>query len=180
MSDPANPADAAARFMQDMWKAFTPGAAGSTGAGSGSAPPMPFMPTPEMVRSMQSTFLTAMEEAAERTMRTPQFLDAMRRGMEESLAMQQQLRAFLQQNVEQSMHAAGADTGAATVAALQRIEREHGARLDGGRRAELARDIRELERRWFGPGAEGAAEAASERNGEVRAVVERWAAAARG
>jgi len=124
MSDPANPADAAARFMQDMWKAFTPGAAGSTGAGSGSAPPMPFMPTPEMVRSMQSTFLTAMEEAAERTMRTPQFLDAMRRGMEESLAMQQQLRAFLQQNVEQSMHAAGADTGAATVAALQRIERK--------------------------------------------------------
>ncbi len=130
MSDPANPADAAARFMQDMWKAFTPGAAGSPGAGagaaSGSTPSMPFMPTPEMVRSMQNAFLTSMEEAAERTMRTPQFLDAMRRGMEESLAMQQQLRAFMQQNLEQSMPAAtgGGDVAAATVAALQRIERK--------------------------------------------------------
>lgn len=137
MSDP-NPAEAATRMMQDMWKAFmpssgTPGAAGATAN--------PFAPTPEMVRGMQNAFFSAMEENAERMMRTPQFLDAMQKSMTESLAMQQQLRTFLQSNLEQSMPGGAAspggpgsaDAGPAIVAALQRIERsldQIGERLD--------------------------------------------------
>jgi hypothetical protein len=125
MSDSANPAaDAAARMMQDMWKAFMPAAAASTPS---PAAGNPFVPTPDMIRSMQNAFFAAMEENAERMMRTPQFLEAMQKGMQESLAMQQQLRSHLQSNLDQSMRAAGAsgtdDASPAIVASLQRIER---------------------------------------------------------
>lgn len=138
MSDASNPADAAARMMQDMWKAFLPPSGAAPGATAApGAPANPFMPTPDMVRGMQTAFFSAMEESAERVMRTPQFLEAMQKGMQESLAMQQQLRSYLQANIDQSMQAAGTSgsggTEAATVAALQRIERkldQLGERMD--------------------------------------------------
>lgn len=68
-------------------------------------------------------------------------------------------------------------TPMAAIAALQRIDRDYGGRLGDARRAELATDIHAMERQYFGPGA---GDDAGETYGDVRAVVDRWATAARG
>jgi hypothetical protein len=67
-------------------------------------------------------------------------------------------------------------TPMAAIGALQRIDREYGGRLDAAQRAELTREIHDLERRYFGPGADAAATATNgAAEGEMQAVVRRWA-----
>ncbi|MFK7961829.1 MAG: hypothetical protein AB8G96_15040 [Phycisphaerales bacterium] len=66
-------------------------------------------------------------------------------------------------------------TPLAAIAALQRIDREHGERIGETRRGELASEIRDLERRYFGPEAQGSDTVDAETTG----TVERWAAAVR-
>lgn len=160
MSQQANPMDAAMAFWKEAFTRFGSAAqaagaaaasATSGGAGPSSTPgaapggttpldPAAWMPTPEMVRRMQSAFLDAMAAASEQYMRSPQFLDAMKASLDGALRMRQEMDALLRRQVGEAMSgssaAAAGGSGAAgipdpgVVRELREMEARLQARLD--------------------------------------------------
>src|SRR6188472_2757946 len=87
-------------FWRDMWAR----------AGAGGMPGMPGMPgvdpsaaasafTPDAMRRMQAAFYESMAQYAEQYMRSPQFLEAMKRSMDQAMQFRQQMDDFLKSNM---------------------------------------------------------------------------------
>ncbi len=63
----------------------------------GMTPPQP---TPEMMDQMRKALFSSMTEQAEEYMRSEQFLDSMKKSMDNALAFKQQLNQFLQSGLQ--------------------------------------------------------------------------------
>ncbi len=153
------PVDPISAFWRDVWAragvqapaAGMPnpfaGAAGFAGmpnmAGMGMPAGFPTDPasmaaammTPEALRRMQSAFFDAMAQHAEQTMRSPQFLEAMKRSMDQALQHKRQMDDFLKSNMASAFETA---TGGANGEILNAIRQSH---------AEVVAEIRKLESR---------------------------------
>lgn len=100
----------------------------------------PWMLTPEALKKMQGAFLDAMAKHADEYMRTPQFLEAMKRSMDQALQFRQQLDGVLRQQASQAYSAASGGAGAELLEAVRAGERRVTQRLD-----ELAERVTRLE-----------------------------------
>lgn len=154
---PSGGVDPVMGFWRDVWarSAATAGMPGGTpGATPGFVPPSGFgMPpgfgstppggeafsgfTPEAMRRMQAAFFEAMAQHAEQWMKSPQFLESMKRTMDRALDFRRQMDDFLQSNMASAFETAtgGANTeimGAIrhSTAQIQTQMEQLGARLD--------------------------------------------------
>jgi hypothetical protein len=93
------------------------------------------MMTPEALRRMQSAFFDAMAQHAEQTMRSPQFLEAMKRSMDQALQHKRQMDDFLKSNMASAFETA---TGGANGEILNAIRQSH---------AEVLSELKKLETR---------------------------------
>ena len=123
--------DAITAFWRDVWARS---AAGASAAGAGPIPGMPNIPgmgvgagampdaamfTPEAMRRMQSAFFDAMAGYAEQYMRSPQFLEAMKRSMDQAMQFRQQMDDFLKSNMATSFEAATGGANTEILAAIR-------------------------------------------------------------
>ncbi len=108
-------------FWRDMW-------ARSTAAGAGPMPGMPGMPgmgdpsafaSPEALRRMQSAFYDAMAQYAEQYMRTPQFLESMKKSMDQAMQLRQQMDGFLKSNMATAFESATGGSNAEILGAIR-------------------------------------------------------------
>lgn len=117
-------------FWRDVW-ARSAAAAGSTGpanpfaamAGGTGMPPgadaLGAAFTPDAVRRMQNAFLEAMGQYAEQWMKSPQFLEAMKRTMDRSLELRRQMDDFLQSNMASAFEAATGGANSEVMGAIR-------------------------------------------------------------
>lgn len=123
-----NPMDAMMAFWKDAWaRAGQPGAAGT--AASATTDPLAWMPTPDQVRRMQSSFLDALSQASDQYMRSPQFLDALKGAMDSGLQMRRQMEEFMRQRMGEALAPTGQGS-ADVLAALHEMEARLSARID--------------------------------------------------
>lgn len=95
-------------FWRDVWARWS--TTGAPGAG------MPGMPggmgdastffSPDAVRRMQAAFYDAMAQYAEQYMRSPDFLAAMRRSMDQAMQFRSQMDDFLKSNMASAFETA--------------------------------------------------------------------------
>src|SRR5262245_18445741 len=93
------PTDPVTAFWRDVWARMgqAPGMPGATPPGMPNFPGMPAgmgMPgvmTPDAMRRMQSAFFDAMAQYAEQYMRSPQFLESMKKSMDQALEFRRQM-----------------------------------------------------------------------------------------
>lgn len=83
---------------------------------------MSFVPTPDMVRKMQSAWYDAMSEYAEQYMRSPQFLESMKKSMDQAVQMRQQVEEFMRTSMASSMKTAGVGGTTEILAAIKQSE----------------------------------------------------------
>lgn len=76
-------------------------------AAGGAAPPSGGT---DAMKQMRKAFFGAMSEYSEEYMRSEQFLQAMKKGMDNSLAMRKQVNEFLTRNVQGAQMASSSDT----------------------------------------------------------------------
>ena len=101
---------------------------------------MGWMPTPDMVRRMQSAFLDSLAAASEQYMRSPQFLEAMKSSLDSAVRMRGEMEDYLRRNISDAMGAPGqADMW--PVSAVIEMESRLQSRLD-----EIAQRLDRLER----------------------------------
>ena len=137
------PTDPITAFWRDvmarsgMSPAGMPGMPGVPGAQpQAGAPTMPgfpgwgWTPTPDTMKRMQSAWFDAMAEYAEQYMRSPQFLDSMKRSMEHAVGLRQQMDDFLKSSMATSMKTAGPGATTEVLSAVQRLESAVRERLD--------------------------------------------------
>lgn len=135
-----NPADAMVAFWKDAWSRMGPtpsGAAATQPTGAATAiPGMPpgmdpfgWVPTPEMMRRMQSAFMDAMASSAEQYMRSPQFLDSMKQSLDAATQMRRQMEETLRRNLGDALKTPG-QAGGDVVAALHEMESRLAASID--------------------------------------------------
>jgi hypothetical protein len=170
MSQTTPPADPVSAFWRDLWNRMSPiaqqGQSGdATGTAStawgfpgispfaamgGGAPGFanPMMagaagfPTPDMVKRMQAAFFESMAQYAEQYMRSPQFLESMKRSMDGALTLRQQMDDFLKSSMASALNAPGGGGAPVmeTVAAVREAQNAILARLD-----ELSRRLDAME-----------------------------------
>lgn len=111
-------------FWRDMW-------ARSSAAGAGSMPSMPSMPgmpgmgdpsafaSPEALKRMQAAFYDAMAQYAEQYMRTPQFLESMKKSMDQAMQLRQQMDGFLKSNMATAFESATGGSNAEILGAIR-------------------------------------------------------------
>lgn len=112
-------------FWRDVWAR----SAAAGGAGGAAMPGMPgvggdaaaaFM-TPEAMRRMQGAFFEAMAQYAEQYMKSPQFLEAMKRSMDQALQFRQQMDSFLKNNMASAFDAATGGSNAEVLGAIRQM-----------------------------------------------------------
>ncbi|HVZ93970.1 MAG TPA: hypothetical protein VG797_05630 [Phycisphaerales bacterium] len=86
--------------------------------------------TPDMAKRMQSAFFDAMAQSAEQFMRSPQFLDSMKKSMDQALQFRRQMDDFLKLNMAESFEAATGGANAELLGAIRHLERTVTGRLD--------------------------------------------------
>jgi len=130
--------DPMSAFWRDLWarsSAAAGAAGGMPGGMPGGSPGMPGMPgmpgavpgaeafagafTPEAMRRMQATFFEAMAQNAEQTMRSPQFLEAMKRSMDQALQFRRQMDDFLKSNMSTAFEAATGGANSEVMGAIR-------------------------------------------------------------
>jgi hypothetical protein len=95
-------------FWRDVWARWsTTGApgAGMAGMPGGMGDPSTFF-SPDAVRRMQAAFYDAMAQYAEQYMRSPDFLAAMRRSMDQAMQFRSQMDDFLKSNMASAFETA--------------------------------------------------------------------------
>jgi len=124
-------------FWRDVW-ARSAAAAGMPGGGGASAPgfgPAPGaagfggMPpgaeafgaafTPDAVRRMQAAFLDGMAQYAEQWMKSPQFLESLKRTMDRALDIRRQMDDFLQSNMASAFETATGGANSEVMGAIR-------------------------------------------------------------
>lgn len=94
-----------------------PGMAGMSGMpGMGDAGS--FM-SPEAMRRMQGAFYEAMAQYAEQYMRSPQFLESMKRSMDQAMQLRQQMDGFLKSNMSSAFESATGGANAEVLGAIR-------------------------------------------------------------
>lgn len=116
------PADPFINFWTEFWK---------KAATLGAATPQP---PPDVMSQLRKMFFDAMSEHAERYMRSEAFLSAMKQSMENTLAWQQQMNAFMQKNL-------------AAAQAPSRVDADHTVVLVRGMEDRLMARLEKLDRR---------------------------------
>ena len=153
-----SPVDPIAGFWRDVW------ARAGVQGGMGGMPGMPGMDvaaaqafmTPEGMKRMQSAFYDAMAAYAEQHMRTPQFLEQMKKSMDQALAFRQQMDGFLKQNMSQAFETATGGSNTEVLTAIRQSTSQLQAQI-----AKLEERISHLE---GGAGSKPAASAPSKNN----------------
>ncbi len=155
-----NPMDPMLSFWKEAWARMAvaapaggmPGTAGTaapdgTASIPGFAPgvdPLGWMPTPDMLRRMQSAFLDTMASASEQYMRSPQFLDQMKQSFDAALEMRRQMEEMVRRGatglVSGDPLTTPGQVSADLLAGLRGMESRLNARLD-----DLATRIASLE-----------------------------------
>lgn len=130
-----NPMDAAAAFWKDAWSRMAtqmPGAAPSMGAipSMNPADPSTWLPSPDAVKRMQAAFLDAMANFAEQYMRSPQFLEAMKKSMDQGLQLRQQMEQFMKSSMSSAFDTASGGSTASVITAIRELESRLNSRLD--------------------------------------------------
>lgn len=116
-----NPVDPITAFWRDVMA--------RSGAAASGMPGMPGMPsmdpsaaaafmTPEAMKRMQGAFFEAMAQYAEQYMRSPQFLEQMKKSMDQAMQFRQQMDDFLKSNMATAFESA---TGGANSEILSAI-----------------------------------------------------------
>lgn len=118
-------ADPITAFWRDVW-------ARSSAAGAGAMPGMPSMPgmgdpaamagafaSPEAMKRMQGAFYDAMAQYAEQYMRTPQFLESMKKSMDQAIQLRQQMDSFLKSNMATAFESATGGSHAEILGAIR-------------------------------------------------------------
>lgn len=75
--------------------------------------------TPESLRRMQSAFYEAMAQYAEQYMRTPQFLESMKKSMDQAMQMRQQMDDFLKSNMATAFESATGGSNSEILGAIR-------------------------------------------------------------
>ena len=108
MAEQSNPVDPITAFWRDVMA--------RSGAAASGMPGMPGMPgmdpsaaaafmTPEAMKRMQGAFFEAMAQYAEQYMRSPQFLEQMKKSMDQAMQFRQQMDDFLKSNMASAFEA---------------------------------------------------------------------------
>lgn len=131
-------------FWRDVW---------ARSAAAGTMPGMPSMPgmpnmgdatgsflTPEAMKRMQSAFYDAMAQYAEQYMRTPQFLESMKKSMDQAMAFRQQMDGFMKTNMAQAFETASGGSNTEILTAIRQSTAQLQAQI-----AKLETRINELE-----------------------------------
>jgi hypothetical protein len=120
------PVDPITGFWRDVW-------ARSAAAGS-QMPGMPGMPggmpmdpsaaaqafmSPEAMKRMQAAFYDAMAQYAEQYMRTPAFLESMKKSMDQAMQLRQQMDGFLKSNMASAFESATGGSHAEILGAIR-------------------------------------------------------------
>lgn len=143
----SQPTDPVTAFWRDIWARMTPpaGQAAQTGPipgmagfpgfpGPGGSMPgvqgFPSMMTPETMRRMQSAYFDAMAQYAEQYMRSPQFLESMKKSMDQALELRRQMDDFLKQNMAEMFEATSGGANTELLGAIRQLERTVTRRLD--------------------------------------------------
>lgn len=177
-----NPMDPMLSFWKEAWARMAvaapaggvPGTPGTAVPGAGlpntggfpgaGADPLGWMPTPEMLRRMQSAFLDTMASASEQYMRSPQFVDQMKQSFDAALDMRRQMEEMIRRGatglggglVAGDPLATPGQAAAELLAGLRAMESRLTARLD-----DLAMRIASLESSAVREPSRSAAAAAS-------------------
>jgi hypothetical protein len=138
----ANPVDPMTAFWRDVWAR---GAAAMPNmpnmGGMGTIPGMGAMPgmdpaaaaafmSPEVMRRMQSSFFEAMAQYADQYMRSPQFLEAMKRSMDQALQFKRQMDDFLKSNMANAFETASGGANTEILGAIRQSSAQLQAHLD--------------------------------------------------
>ncbi len=159
---PGPAVDPVTAFWRDVWAKMgqaaasvppfpgMPGGAGMPGAGAGPGVPgmpgMPAMPnfaammSPEAIKRMQSAYFDSMAQYSEQYMRSPQFLESMKKSMDQALQFRRQMDDYLKQNMAESFEAATGGANSELLGAIRRLERTVSERLD-----DISRRVEKLE-----------------------------------
>lgn len=108
MAEQSNPVDPITAFWRDVMA--------RSGAAASGMPGMPGMPsmdpsaaaafmTPEAMKRMQGAFFEAMAQYAEQYMRSPQFLEQMKKSMDQAMQFRRQMDDFLKSNMATAFEA---------------------------------------------------------------------------
>jgi len=130
------PVDPITGFWRDMWAR-----AAAQGTAMPGMPPMPSMAfdpammaqafqNPEAMRRMQAAFYDAMAQYAEQYMRTPQFLESMRKSMDQALQLRQQMDGFLKSNMATAFESATGGSHAEILGAIRQSTAQLQAQIE--------------------------------------------------
>ncbi|MDZ4829402.1 MAG: hypothetical protein SGJ09_04285 [Phycisphaerae bacterium] len=121
-------------FWRDVWARSTAGAGIPGMPGMAGIPGMPGMPgmgqtgdspfggaafTPDAMRRMQGAFYEAMAQYAEQYMRSPQFLESMKRSMDQAMQLRQQMDGFLKSNMSSAFESASGGSNSEILGAIR-------------------------------------------------------------
>ena len=144
---PSGNVDPITGFWRDVWarSAASAGASGMPGMpGIPGMPGMPGMPgtgqsadpfaggaafTPEAMRRMQGAFYEAMAQYSEQYMRSPQFLEAMKRSMDQAMQFRQQMDDFLKSNMATAFESATGGSNSEILGAIRQSSTQLQAQL---------------------------------------------------
>jgi uncharacterized protein involved in copper resistance len=147
------PTDPVTAFWRDVWARMTPAAGQGAQPGASGIPGMPGIPgfpgmnpsagagmpgmqgfpammTPEAMRRMQGAYFDAMAQYAEQYMRSPQFLESMKKSMDQALELRRQMDDFLKQNMAEMFEATSGGANTELLGAIRQLERTMTRRLD--------------------------------------------------
>jgi len=122
MSDQTTPVDPITGFWRDVWARSA-----AAGANMPGVPGMPMDPSataqafmsPEAMKRMQAAFYDAMAQYAEQYMRTPQFLESMKKSMDQAMQLRQQMDGFLKSNMASAFESATGGSHAEILGAIR-------------------------------------------------------------
>ncbi|HMN40903.1 MAG TPA: hypothetical protein PKE29_08655 [Phycisphaerales bacterium] len=152
--------DPISAFWRDVWARS--GAAGGM-AGMPGVPGMPGMGdpagfmTPEAMRRMQGAFYEAMAQYAEQYMRSPQFLESMKKSMDQAMQLRQQMDDFLKSNMASAFESSSGGASSEILGAIRQSTAQLQAQI-----ARIDTRVSDLESAVTGrPGAAKSARSAS-------------------
>ncbi len=133
---PPNPMDAAAAFWKDAWQKMATSMPGGAMPGMPAVPamnpadPSTWMPSPDAVRRMQTAFLDAMASFAEQYMRSPQFLEAMKRSMDQALDLRQKMEQMMKANLSSAFDTASGGSASDVMTAIRELDSKLNTKLE--------------------------------------------------
>lgn len=86
--------------------------------------------SPDVLRKMQAAFFDAMAQHAEQYMRSPQFLEAMKRSMDQALQFKRQMDDFLKSNMANAFETASGGANTEILSAIRQTSAQLQTHID--------------------------------------------------